>query len=170
MTRNTEARRGFTLIEILIVVAVIGSMMIWMIPSIMNSLETRNLDNSARQIQTTLQQARFRAINEKVDYRVRFAQVNGEWQVLLECAGTGGTWTPATNFLTIYVSTKVILTLKLPSTQAVEYSSVGIVQGYDSTHNSLTLQSLKLQGYHQQDLRILTIFQGGSVRYQKSAS
>jgi prepilin-type N-terminal cleavage/methylation domain-containing protein len=168
--RNPRTDGGFTLLEIILVVAIIGSLMVWMIPSIMNSLETRNLDNSARQIQTTLQLARFRAINEKVDYRVRFAQVAGVWQVLLEVAGTSGTWTPATDFLMFEVSTKVILTLSLPSSQAVEFSSVGLVQGYDSNHNSLTLQSLKLKGYHQQDLRILTVFQGGSVRYQRSSS
>jgi type II secretion system protein H len=168
--RDPRANGGFTLLEILVVVAIIGSMMVLMLPSIMNSQETRNLDNSARQIQATLQQARFRAVNEKTDYRVRFAQAHGIWQMLLESATTSGTWTAASNFIPIDISTKVIITPNLPSSQAIEFSPVGIVQGYDSTHNSVTLQSLKLKGYRQQDLRILTIFQGGSVRYQRSAS
>jgi len=76
---NRMTKNGFTLIEVLVVVAIIGTMIVATFPSIMNSLETRNLDNSARDIQTTLQQARYRAVNDKIEYRVRFAQTLGLW-------------------------------------------------------------------------------------------
>ena len=55
---NQRRPRGFTLIEVLVVIAIIGAMMALAFPSIMNSLETRNLDNGAREVQTTIQQAR----------------------------------------------------------------------------------------------------------------
>ncbi|MGD1009297.1 MAG: GspH/FimT family pseudopilin [Candidatus Aminicenantales bacterium] len=165
MTKN-----GFTLIEVLVVVAIIGTMIVATFPSIMNSLETRNLDNSARDIQTTLQQARYRAVNDKIEYRVRFAQTLGLWQVFLESEDTGGNWSAVPGFLVKTVPSQFVLLLNLPSSQAVEFSPVGLVDGYDSTHNSLTLQSMKLKNKRQPDLRILTILGGGSVRYLISAS
>lgn len=168
--KSPRAERGFTLLEMLVVVGIMGLLMVTMYPSIMNSLETRGLDNSAREIQTALQQARFRAVNEKNDYRVRFSQVTGVWRVHLETESTPGTWVSASDFLTFEVPAKYVLMLNLPSDQSVEYSPIGIIDDYDASHNTLTLQSMKLKNYKQPDLRILTIFQGGSIRYQKSSS
>ena len=167
---NPKANGGFTLIETVLVLGLIGAMMLFTLPNIMNSLETRNLDNSARQVQATLQQARFRAVKEKAEYRIRFALVKGVWQVLLETSVTTGVWTPAPGFVPILVSPKVVLTVNLPAPYAVEFSPVGIVQGYSGTQNTLTLQSLKLKAKLRQDLRILTVFQGGSVQYQRASS
>jgi prepilin-type N-terminal cleavage/methylation domain-containing protein len=168
--RNPRTERGFTLIEAIVVVAIMGLMMAYMFPSIMNSLETRNLDNSAREIQTTLQQARYRAVNDKIEYRVRFAQDHGLWRIFLESQDTAGSWSDASGFLAKSIDPRFVVALNLPTSQAVEFSPVGIVEGYDSTHNSLTLQSLKLKGKGQPDLRILTVLGGGSIRYVSAAS
>jgi prepilin-type N-terminal cleavage/methylation domain-containing protein len=167
---NRMRKNGFTLIEVLVVVAIMGTMMIVTFPSIMNSLETRNLDNSARDIQTTLQQARYWAVTDKVNYRVRFGQDHGLWRIYLESMDTAGIWNAVPRFLEKTISTRFTVTINLPASQAVEFSPVGVVEGYDSTHNSLTLQSLKLKGKRQPDLRVLTVFGGGTVRYAKAAS
>jgi type II secretion system protein H len=168
--KNRRTERGFTLLEILVVVGIMGMMMVLMYPSIMNSLETRNLENSARDIETTLQQARFEAINDKIDCRVRFAQMSGVWLVYLESETATGVWTAVTGFVTKTVSPNFILTVNLPATLTVQFSSVGIVEGYSSTQNSLTFQSLKLKAKGQPDLRVLTIFQGGTILFAKAAS
>ena len=168
--RNPRAERGFTLIEALVVVAIMGTMTVFMLPSIMNSLETRNLDNSTRDIQTTLQQARYRAVTEKIHYRVRFAETAGLWWVHLESEDAAGTWSAAPRFLEKSISPRFVVTLSLPAAQAVEFSPVGVVEGFDSTHNTLTLQSLKLKGKGQPDLRVLTVFGGGTIRYQRASS
>jgi prepilin-type N-terminal cleavage/methylation domain-containing protein len=165
-----KAERGFTLLEMLVVVGIMGLLMVSMYPSIMNSMETRGLDNSTREIQTAFQQARFRAVNEKNDYRVRLGQVNGVWEVHLETENVPGTWVAASDFMTFQIPTKYAVLLNLPSDQSVEYSPVGLVNNYDATHNTLTLQSIKLKNSRQPDLRILTVFGGGSIRYQKSSS
>ncbi len=167
---NRTGERGFTLIEVLVVVFIMGGMMILMFPSIMNSLETRNLDNSAREIQTTLQQARYRAVNEKIHYRVRFAQEDSQWRLILENLDAAGNWNLVPTFLRKTVSPRFVVTLSLPADQAVEFSPVGVVEGYDSTHNSVTLQSPKLNSKRQPDLRILTVFRGGTIRYVRAAS
>ncbi|MGA2532293.1 MAG: prepilin-type N-terminal cleavage/methylation domain-containing protein [Candidatus Aminicenantales bacterium] len=162
--------RGFTLIEVLVVVAIMGMLMVSMIPGIMNSLETRDLENSARDIQTTLQQARFRAVDNKISHRVRFAQVGGSWRVILEREAAAGVWEAVPGFLTKIISPRYVVTINLPASSSVEFSSLGILEGFDSTRNSVTLQSLKLKGKRQPDLRILTVFGGGSIRYDKASS
>ena len=168
--KNRMKERGFTLIEGLIVIAVIGAIMAISLPGIMNTLETRDFENSARDIQTTLQQARYRAVNEKIHYRIRFAHDRGLWRMFLESVDAAGTWTAAPGFLEKTISPRFTVTLSLPASQAVEFSPVGVVEGYDSTQNSLTLQSPKLKTRRQPDLRILTVFGGGTIRYVKAAS
>jgi Tfp pilus assembly protein FimT len=168
--RNRWKERGFTLIEGLIVIGVIGAIIGISFPGIMNTLETRDFENSARDIQTTLQQARYRAVNDKLHYRVRFAQDHGLWQMFLESMDEAGTWTAVPGFLEKTISRRFTITLNLPASQSVEFSPVGVVEAYDSTHNSLTLQSPKLKNRRQPDLRILTVFGGGTIRYQIAAS
>ena len=167
---NRMTEHGFTLIEVLVVVAIMGMSIILMFPSIMNSLETRDLENSTRDIQTTLQQARYRAVNEKIDHRVRFSQDQGRWQICLESVDAAGTWSEVPGFPVRAISPRFVVTLNLPADQAVEFSPLGIVEGYDSTHNTLTLQSTRLKAKRQPDLRVLTIFGGGTIRYMKAAS
>jgi Tfp pilus assembly protein FimT len=168
--KNRMRERGFTLIEAVIVIGIIGAIVVFMFPSIMNSLETRDIENSARDIQTTLQQARYRAVNDKIHFRVRFAQDRGLWRVFLESADAAGTWTGVPGFLDKTISPRFRVTLDLPASHAVEFSPVGVVEGFDSTHNSLTLQSQRLKDKRQPDLRILTVFGGGTIRYVKAAS
>jgi type II secretion system protein H len=167
---NRKTEHGFTLIEILVVVAIMGLMMVLMFPGIMNSLETRDLENSTRDIQTTLQQARYRAVNEKIHFRVRFAQESGRWRMFLESQDAVGTWNAVNGFLVRMISPRFVMTLNLPASQAVEFSSVGVVESYDSTHNTVTLQSTRLKSKRQPDLRVLTIFGGGTIRYVRAAS
>jgi prepilin-type N-terminal cleavage/methylation domain-containing protein len=174
LSRHHSAARGFTLIEMLVVLGIIGIFLVASLPSILNSLETRNLENSAREIQTTLQQARFRAVDTRLNHRVRFVQVDGFWRVSLERLNAASVWENVPGFLTKTVSPSFVVTILLPtglpSGWVVEYSPVGVVQGYDPTHNSVTLQSLKLKGKRQPDLRILQIYGGGSVRLIKTSS
>jgi len=168
--KNRASERGFTLIEALVVVGIMGALMALSYPSIMNSLESRNLDNSTRDIQTTLQQARYMAVNEKVFCRARFFQESNEWKIILETQDPAGNWDAVPSFLKQTISRRFILSLNLPAGLTVEFSPVGVVESYDSTHNSLTLQSLKLKSGRQPDLRVLTIFGGGTIRYVRMAS
>jgi prepilin-type N-terminal cleavage/methylation domain-containing protein len=168
-----HTKKGFTLIEVLIVVGIMGILMLGSFPSIMNSLQTRNLDNSARDIQTTLQQARYKSVDTKIDHRVRFALNAGVWRIYLERETGSGVWSSVPGFLAKSIPPQYVVTVSLPGTapnQAVQFSSVGIVEGFDSTKNSVTLQSLNLKTKRQPDIRILQVYGGGSVRYVRTAS
>jgi prepilin-type N-terminal cleavage/methylation domain-containing protein len=166
-------KRGFTLIEVLVVVGIMGILMLGSIPSIMNSLATRNLDNSARDIQTTLQQARYKSVDAKINYRVRFSQNVGRWWIYLERETANNVWSSVPGFLVKSIPSQFTVTVSLPGTapnQTVEFSSVGIVEGYDSTKNTVTLQSLTLKNKGQPDLRRLQVYGGGSIRYIRAVS
>ncbi len=163
-------KNGFSLLEVLVVIGIMGIMMIATYPSIMNSLETRDLENSARDVQTTLQQARYRAVTDKIHCRVRFAQSSGLWQMHVESMNSDGTWSHIAGIPAREIPRKFSVTLDLPSTQAVSFSPVGIVDDYDSTNNSLSLQSPKLRSRGRPDQRILTVFGGGTISFTTGTS
>ena len=165
--------RGMTLLEILVVIGLMGMFMTFMIPNIMNSLETRDLDNSARDIQTTLEQARFRSMDAKINHRVRFAQVSGAWRYYLENETSTNVWAAVAGFPVRTINSKFTTTISLPTTssvQTVEFSPVGLVEGYDSSLNSISILSTSLKNKGQAGVRILRIFAGGSIRFERSTS
>jgi prepilin-type N-terminal cleavage/methylation domain-containing protein len=167
------ASPGFTLIEVLVVIGIMGILMLGSYPSLMNTLGTRTLDNSARDIQTTLQQARYKSIDAKINHRVRFAQNAGRWWIYLERETANNVWFSVPGFVVKSIPSQFTVTISLPGTapnQTIEFSSVGIVEGYDSTKNTVTLQSLTLKKKGQRDLRILQVYGGGSIRYIRAAS
>jgi prepilin-type N-terminal cleavage/methylation domain-containing protein len=163
-------KKGFTLIEMLIVVAILGIMVLASYPSVLNSLETRSLENCARDILTSMQQAKFLAVNTKLDHRVIFSNTTGSWAYWIEEETSPGTWSRQAKYPYNEIPSKLTATIDLPVSQTVEYSSVGLVTNYDSLHNTITVQSDKLKTYTQPDLRILTFFVGGSIQYVKSQS
>ncbi len=162
--------KGFTLLEIIVVIAIMGIFMISGYPSIMNSMENRQLDNLAREVSGALETARFKAIDTKVNHRVRFVQEASGWTARIERETSSGVWTGAPGQLPRVLPAKYVVTLNLPDDNSVEFSSVGLVEGYDSTRNSLTIQSLSLKAKGRDDIRQLQVFAGGSIRYLKMSS
>ncbi|MBI3013664.1 MAG: prepilin-type N-terminal cleavage/methylation domain-containing protein [Candidatus Tectomicrobia bacterium] len=72
MSPLARSSSGFTLLEVVIVVAIIGivaSVTLVNIPNWLNTLEARR---AVRQVASTLQYVRFRAVSTNLEYRVRF--------------------------------------------------------------------------------------------------
>lgn len=168
-------QRGYTFIEILVVVGILGVILAALYPSIMNTLETRGIENSARDILTTMQVAKFQAVKTKLNHRVGFLDDGGVWNYFIEREDTPGTWSTMPGFIRKEIPEKLIVSLNLPNivgvpSQGVVFSPLGFVTNFDTNQNSVTLQSDKLRRQGQPDLRTVAVFAGGSVHYIKTGS
>ena len=157
----------------LIVIGVMGILMVTAYPSILNTLENRGLESTARDIQTSLQMAKFQAINTKLSHRVRFDNATGPWTYVIEREVTAGSWARMPKSLPKVISGKYTVTVTLPSVPAsntVVFDSVGLVSNFDTTKKTISLQSLKLKRFGQPDLRTIVFYYGGTIQYIKSST
>jgi len=173
--RGPTRRAGYTFIEVLIVVGIVGMILAAIYPSIMNTLATRRLENTARDILTTMQRAKFQAVKTKLNHRVGFLQDNGVWAYFIEMEETPGTWNTIPGFVRKEIPTVLNTVVNLPDVtglpdKGVVFSPLGFVTNVSVNQNSVSLQSDKLKGYGQPDLRIITVFAGGSIHYTKTGS
>ena len=170
-----RAAAGFTLIEILVVIGIMGILMVVSYPSIMNTLAVRNLDNATRQVQTFLQQTKLQAVSTKIVHRVRFFQPEGTyWAYDMERLQPDGTWVKAMgNVPRKTIPSNLNVTILFPPSgadhQAV-FSPLGTFPEFDVDQDSIVLQSPKLDRPDVMDERVLSIFMGGSIHYAKRKS
>lgn len=157
-------------IEMVIVVGILAVLLVAVYPAIVNTLETRGLENSAREILTTLQSAKFHAVKSKYNHRVRFVQAGGKWSYVIEEEYASGQWRVLPGFVPKTINPKFTVVINLPDTQTVIYSPLGVIDNYDASRNTIILSSMKIRGYNQLDRRVLTVYAGGSIRYEKSRS
>jgi len=160
---------GFTLFEIIIVVAIIGIMAVATYPSIRNMVEIRSLDTAARDILSTLQVAKWQAVNAKLNHRVRFFQSGGVWFYRIEVEATAGTWTLKPRQEEKSISTGYTVAVTLPTGLSITFLPTGFVTGFDSTKNQVTLSSAKLALLGQPNRRVIRFFASGSVQYLKDS-
>jgi prepilin-type N-terminal cleavage/methylation domain-containing protein len=163
-----KKRAGFTLIEMIISIAIIGILTAGSYSSVLNTIEVRGLDNTARDIVSSLQQARWLAVAEKLNHRVRFVSTSGVWTYLIEAENPPGTWTAEPKTTTKSVKTRFTLGMNLPAGYTVVFVPIGFVSGYDSTHNSITLTSAKLAGLSQPSCWTIRVYASGSFKMAKA--
>ena len=168
-------QRGYTFIEVLVVVGVLGLILASFYPSILNTLETRGIENSARDILTTMQRAKFQSVRTKINHRVGFLDDGGIWYYFIEREDTPGNWSTMPGFIRKDIPEKLIVSVNFPDvagvpSKGVVFSPLGFVTNFDSNLNSITLQSDALRKKGQPDLRVVAVFAGGSVHYIKTGS
>lgn len=160
-------RKGITLIEVLVGIGIIAILAVVFYPSIMNSLETRKLENKAREVLTTLHVAKSQAVKTKIKHRVRFLNENNRWFFFIEREDNPTQWNGIPGFIRKTISSEFDVSVNFPS-QTVEFSPLGFILNFSASQNSITLQSDKLESFDQPDLRIIKVSAGGSVQYIKS--
>lgn len=160
------ARRGYTLIELTLALAIVGIMALVAYPSIMNSLKNRRIESEAREIQATFHTAKFQAVKSKLYHRVVFGLRQGTWIYYIEREDTPNDWNMVPGFTTKLISEELNVTVNFPS-DTIVFSPLGFVSNFSAAQNSVTLQSNRLQQQGQPDERILSVFAGGSIKYIK---
>ena len=164
---------GYTLLELLLVIGIIAVLAAALYPNLMNSLETKTLENEARDILTSLQRTKFLAVKSKFPHRLRFEQdaETSLWKYIIEREETAGTWTIIPEFVSRLIPPKFDVTVDLPEPDHdVVYSALGTVTNFDILHNRVILQSDRLERHNQPDQREIQVYTGGSVRFVKSES
>lgn len=164
--RYHKPEKGFTFLEILLVVGIIGILLLVSYPSIQNTLKTRQLENTAREILTTLHTAKFQAVKQKLNYRVRFDNSSGIWAYFLEREVEAETWSAVPGIIRKTIPGSYVVTLNIPN-QMVVYSPLGMVLNYSPTRRTISLQDPNLSQASQTNTRTINIFAGGSVQYVK---
>jgi prepilin-type N-terminal cleavage/methylation domain-containing protein len=174
LIRHRPASRGFTLIEVIVVIGIIGIITLASYPSILNILAARDLDNAARQVQTYLQQTKLRAVDTKIVHRVRFYLADtGNWVYEMERLQADGTWVRVEGPPRKEISARFDVTLTLPADgggHVAVFSPVGAVANFTVNQNAIVLRSRKLDRPGQMDERVVSLFMGGSIQYAKRAS
>jgi prepilin-type N-terminal cleavage/methylation domain-containing protein len=170
--------RGFTFIEVLVVVAIMGILALVSYPNIMNSLEVRGLENEAREVLSTLQQAKFQAVKLKLNHRVSFDNSLGYWVYFIERQEGLNTWVEAPNFRRRSIPGKFTVAVNLPN-QYLAFTPLGLAFMdidptteqiiYSPALNAISLQSPNVQRQGQAGTRTIVAYAGGSVQYVKSA-
>ena len=173
-TRHRPGARGFTLIEVLIVVGIMGIFMIVSYPSILNTMAVRNLENTTRRVQTFLQQTKLQAVSARIPHRVRFTRVDDSfWAYDMERLQVDGTWVKALGAPRKTIPNRIDVTLDIPPLGAdfvVVFSAVGTVASFAVDQNSIILRNPNLDRPGQMDERVLSLFLGGSIQYSKRKS
>lgn len=162
--KSASARKGFTLVEIMVAVAIIGLMAFIFYPNIINTLESRKIEGSARQVLTILQRAKFQAVKTKLNHRVKFEAVGAGWVYSIEKEDNPNEWNIMRGFLRKSIPAEFQVNVDFPN-NTVEFSPLGLVANYSPTQRSITLQSLKLADYGKPDQRIIKVIAGGSIQY-----
>jgi hypothetical protein len=140
----------------------------------MNTLASRNLENSTRQIQTYLQQTKLRAVDTKIVHRVRFYQADGGyWVYEMERFQMDGTWVRVEGPPRKAISGRFNVTISLPPAgtgYSAIFSPVGAVVNFAVGQNEIVLQSPKLDQPGRMDERVISLFMGGSIHYARRES
>lgn len=165
---------GFTVLELLVVIAIIGILSLVSMPGILNQLEVRALENTARDVQFALQQAKLQAVGTKLNHRVRFSQVGAVWRYQIERETASGVWEALRPYVPKSIPARLQTTVNFPvltgSDRGVEYSAVGMVDNFSTVSNTCLIRSPKLKSQNQPDEVVLTVFMGGSIRFVKQTS
>ena len=162
-------QRGMSIVEVLIVVALIAVLALAFFPNIRNTMETRDFENAARDIQTTIQRARMEAVKTKLNHRVKFVEETSGWEFFIEREDSPGNWSLLTGFVKKIIPSRFNVTVNFPD-ETIIYSPLGFIQNYSSAQNNVTIQSPKSDHEQQPDQRTITVFAGGSTRYTSSES
>ncbi|MBN1932200.1 MAG: GspH/FimT family pseudopilin [Desulfobacterales bacterium] len=163
---------GVTLLEIVTVIGIMGIMSAIAIPNIISWLPDYRLKSAARELQSTMQFARFRAIKENTNAVVSFNIGTDEYFAFLDNGEGGGTASDET----LNGNERIIRNATMPTEIDMYQASFGSSGGSNTVFNSMGLSDLNNSARdgsvciknNQNGYRRVTIQLAGHSRIQKS--
>lgn len=83
------SKKGFTILELMIVIAVMGIMATIAIPSYQTFMAQRRLNGAARLVMSDLMAARMQAVSKNNEFRLFFVSNNPSYQILDDANNNG---------------------------------------------------------------------------------
>jgi len=150
--------KGFTLLELMVVVVIIGVLAAVAVPNMGAWLAKRDLNSTARTIYSNLQQARSQAIKRNSDIKICFDSVTSPNRYIM-VATTGGTIVPWTSFPNTFVT---ITATNFAGDAAMAANSTGFnSRGLALQSGNISIQSAKAPTADNQ--RTIALSFGGSA-------
>ena len=153
-SRKKSGSSGFSVVEMLVVLGIIGIAVAASMPSVLNTSVTWSINNATSEIVSMLQYTKFQAVKTGVDHRLRFYQSSGEWIYVLEEIDGAGNWAQVHGVIPRTIDTAMDITVNLPDL-SVEFSSIGVVTNFSSSQKTVTLHHETLEKYQKPDLRVI---------------
>ncbi len=168
--RSLKRGAGFSLIELLVVLGILGILAVTVYPAVINVVRVRSLETAARDVMMELSRAKIMAVRNKTQVHVLFSQLaDGTWSYVIEEQALDGTWAKPGGAMRKTIPSDLQVTINLPD-QTVEFSPLGLVANFAAGQNVIDISSEKLKSMGQPDLRTMILYGGGSVQYIKSST
>jgi type IV fimbrial biogenesis protein FimT len=168
LLRMPSVSGGYSMIELLAVIGILGIMMAFALPSFTNTQTVRALDNEAGTILMALQTAKWQAASTRINHRLQFVSSSGGWTYRVERETVSGIWTVLPGKTSKEISSSFGVTITLPTSLTVVFQPTGLISNYESAKDSIALSSAKLQTLGQPGRRTIRLFAGGSFQLVKS--
>jgi prepilin-type N-terminal cleavage/methylation domain-containing protein len=129
-------QKGFTLIELIIVMGIMGILATIAVPTFQNYIRNQNLKTAARGITSDFFATREKALSENVKYCIHFDQANNSYCIFTgTCTRAPCDPNPPTKFMTAYATY-----IKVDADQDVSFQTRGTV-GCPSTSCNFTISN-----------------------------